>query len=234
MTDKYLMDKQARIPPGEDERLELSHLKRDGYCEHSGARIDGPKIEVELTGITPLLQHRMTEEQLFGLLGAKSEKKKIKEVLTPRQIAENCSYKAKDGSYYIPTDYICGAFANVASDYKQKSSSKKSLKGVARGIFRPTTETATLLCPKNKPIKDFEVDVRRATNHLKGAIAVCRPRFDCWKVRLQIHVDDSIVETEVCNQILCDAGKRAGIGSFRVQRGGYFGQFIVTRWKELE
>lgn len=189
-------------------------------------------FEVEITGTTPLMQHRMSEEQLFALLGAKSDKKKAQEERTPREIAESHAYKGTDGSYYIPMEYVCGAFAHVAGDYKQKNSARKSIKSIAKGIFRPVTETATLLNEKGKPITAFEVDIRKATNHQKGAVAVCRPRFDKWKIVFLVMIDDTIVPTAVCHDILVDSGKRSGIGSYRVSKGGYFGQFQVTKWKE--
>lgn len=191
------------------------------------------RMEIEITGTTPLLQHRMTEEVLFGLLGAKTQKKKDKEEQTPRQIAEKYAYK--DGNnFVVPTGYLVGAFKSVASEYKQKNSIRKSIKAIAGGVFRPETEFATLLCFKNKPLKDFEVDVRKATNHQKGAVAVCRPRFDEWKFKTIIAIDDGLLSTETALEILNDAGKRSGIGSFRVSKGGYFGQFSVTSFQELK
>lgn len=191
-------------------------------------------FQIEIEGTTPLLHHRMTDEQLFGLLGAKAGKKKVKEEKTPREIAESHAYKAQDGSFYIPMGYISGAFREVSSDYKQKNSSRKSYKSIAGGIFRPNEESAILLDPKTKkPIKDFEVDVRKATNHQRGAVAVCRPRFDRWKTEFTVSIDDSTIAWETVLDILQDSGKRSGIGSFRVSKGGYFGQFAVTKWKEL-
>lgn len=191
-------------------------------------------FEVELEGLTPLLHHRMTEDQLFALLGAKSQKKKPKEDRTPREIAEEHAYKTTEGEYYIPSGYISGAFAGVAADYKQKNSIRRSYKSVAGGVFRPVGEFAILFDKKWKPIKKFEVDIRKATNHRAGAVAVCRPRFDEWKTKLQVMVDDSIIDPATALQILEDAGRRTGIGSFRVSKGGYFGQFQVVSWKEVK
>lgn len=191
-------------------------------------------FEVEITGITPLLQHRMPEEELFALLGAKGTKKKVKEELTPREIADRHAYCADNGVYYVPMEYLSGAFAHCASDYKQKNSIRKSIKSVAKGVFRPATTTADLLDEDNNPIKSFEVDIRKGVNHQKGAVAVCRPRFDRWKVKFVVNVDDTILEPEVCHEILRDAGKRSGIGSFRVSKNGYFGQFQVTSWQQAD
>ena len=190
-------------------------------------------FEVEITGVTPLLQHRMPEDVLFSLLGAKSEKKKPVEDLTPRQIAEKHVYKTAEGQYYVPVEYFVGAFKHCASDYKQKNTSRRSLKTVAGGIFRPAQEAGILSDEDGKVIESFEVDIRKATNHQKGAIAVCRPRFDKWKTKFKVNVDDTIIDPKVALEILTDAGKRSGIGSYRVSRGGYFGQFQVTEWKEV-
>lgn len=190
------------------------------------------RYEIELKGTTPLLHHRMTEEELFGLLGSKTSKKKDKVEQTPREIAEKYAYKL-NGKYCIPTGYISGAFKHVASDYKQ-SNSKKSLKAIAGGVFRPEEEFSMMYDFNDNPIVDFEVDIRKAVNHLKGAVAVCRPRFDQWKVKTTITIDDDLLTPEIALQILNDAGKRSGIGSFRVQKGGYFGQFVVTNFNQID
>lgn len=189
-------------------------------------------IEVHIEGTTPLLQHRMDEETLFGLLGAKQKKAKAVEELTPRDIANKAAYK-DDAGYYIPMEYVVGAFRYTASDYKESNKSRKSLKTVAAGIFRPVTDRTHLLDAEDKPIQSFEVDVRKATNHTKGAIAVCRPRFDRWRAKFQVNIDDTVIAVPMAQQILDDAGKRSGIGSFRVSKGGYFGQFRITSWKEI-
>lgn len=190
------------------------------------------KIRIRIEGTTPLLQHRMNEEELFKLLGSKSEKKKPTEERTPREIADGYAYK-NDKGYYVPMDYLVGAFKSVAADYKQKNSTRRSLKTVAAGVFRPAQDTAQLLDEGGNPITKFEVDIRKATNHQKGAVAVCRPRFDRWHTEFEVMVDDSIMSTDTAQEILQDAGKRSGIGSFRVSKGGYFGQFRVTSWNEL-
>lgn len=189
---------------------------------------------VTIKGVTPLLHHKMPEEQLFALLGAKSEKKKSQEELTPREIADKHAYKGADGTYCIPLEYISGAFAHVASDYKQKNTARKSLKTVAKGVFRPLGEFSPLFDEEGNKLKAFEVDIRKATNHQKGAVAACRPRFDRWMTKFQVSVDDSIVAPALCLEMLNDAGKRAGLGSYRVARGGYFGQFQVVNWEEIE
>lgn len=189
-------------------------------------------FKIKIKGTTPLLQHRMTEEELFGLLGAKTRKNKDKGEETPREIAEKYAYKNGDGTFYVPAEYLAGAFAHVASDYKQKNSVRKSLKTIAKGIFRPCSDRFLLKDADGNAITNFEVDVRKATNHQKGAIAVCRPRFDEWTLDAEVSINDDLASPDTVLEILNDAGKRSGMGSYRVSRGGYFGQFQVIEFKE--
>lgn len=189
--------------------------------------------KVKIKGITPLMQHRMSEDALFGLLGTKSKKKIDKIEQTPRQLAEKAVYRVNE-KFAIPSGYIAGAFAHVAGDYKQANSSRKSYKTIAGGIFRLLDEFIELKDKNGNPIPDFEVDIRKGNNHQRGAICVCRPRFDSWSAEFTVEIDTDLISQETAHQILCDAGKRSGIGSFRVSKGGIFGQFQVIEWKQLE
>lgn len=197
------------------------------------------RFEITLKGVTPLMHHRMTEESMMNLAGVngrgKGKKKTTEEKpeLSLRDIAEQHSYKVGE-HYVIPTGYVVGAFKSVASEYKQKDSQRKSMKGIAGGIFRPEEEFLQLTDNDGDPITTFEVDIRKATNHLKGAVAVIRPRFDTWNIKGVFAIDTDLVTPSMCLDMLNDAGKRAGIGSFRVSKGGYYGQFQVIKFEEVK
>jgi len=189
---------------------------------------------VSIEGISPLLHHRMSQESVMALLGAKSKKKKDKVEQTPRQIAEEAVYRNDKNEYYIPAGYLSGAFGYAAGDYKQSNSSRKSYKSIAGGLFRPSCEQIILKDPETKKcLNGYEVDIRKGTNHLKGAVAICRPRFDRWAADFEVMIDTDLISVETAQAILEDAGKKAGIGSFRVSKGGYFGQFRITSFKKL-
>lgn len=185
-----------------------------------------------IKGTMPLMQHRMDDEALLKLMMPKSYKKKDKEELTPRELADKHAYKNSDG-FIIPTSYFVSAFKSVASEYKQKNSTRKSIKSIAGGIFRPEHEFEQLLDHKSKPVTQYEVDIRKGTNHQKGAIAICRPRFDQWAVELTALVDTDLVTEDMFLEILNDSGRRAGVGSYRVSCGGPYGTFNVTGFERL-
>lgn len=191
------------------------------------------RIEVELTGDSPMLHHRFTEAEFFNLLGLNKTKKKLeKEYRTPREIADQYVYQNKKG-YYIPATYITTAFRETAADYKQ-TNSRRSIKAIAAGVFRAEDMEITLLHPKtSKPLTKYEVELRKATNHQRGAVATCRPRFDEWKIRTTFELEDDLLSPETAQLILNDAGRRCGVGSFRISKGGPFGRFRVTLFKEI-
>jgi hypothetical protein len=49
-----------------------------------------------------------------------------------------------------------------------------------------------------------------------------------------MQLDEKLLSQETALELLIDAGKRAGIGSFRVCKSGHYGQFQVTKWEVLD
>ena len=190
--------------------------------------------EFEALGVTPMLQHRMPEEELLGLLSTrKTQKKKPEADAVPREIAERYVYRKLDGTCFAPAHYFQGAFIEASSEYKMSNTSRKSLKSMAAGVIRFLEPEIILRDLENKPLKTFEVDLRKGTNHLKGAVCVVRPRFDVWKVKTKVMVDETLIDQSRVLEILQDAGHRVGVGSFRVSKRGYFGQYDVTSWQKV-
>lgn len=184
------------------------------------------KISVKIQGLTPLLMHRFSDESYNA---GKQNKD-----LTPRELAEPYAYRLKNGELYIPIDAMMsamkygGKFHTVGKN--KVTTNKSSL--VPAGI--------TMLDLYMKlGAKDFEVDSRPVTNNALGGAKIIshRPRIDKWETNFQMDVDDLIFKdskmgTEArVRAIVDDAGKKAGLLSFRPSCGGIFGKFIVIKWK---
>ena len=58
-----------------------------------------------------------------------------------------------------------------------------------------------------------------------------RARLEEWEVKCSLEIDEEILPVKDVHQILNDAGRRAGMGDFRPQKGGPFGRFQITSWK---
>ena len=148
---------------------------------------------------------------------------------TPREQAEKLLYIADDGKIWIPTSWFKGAITACSSEYKLPGS-RKSLKSVIGGVV--VTPNETTFFTEGYTAKDVEVDSRPAVVQ-RARIMRHRPRLEKWSVGITLQIDDEIVPPETIHDLLVDAGRRAGVGDYRPNRGGPFGKFKVTEWKPL-
>ena len=182
-------------------------------------------VTLTIKGISPILINRFKEQDEVVEAVKKSTKK---DYGTPREQAEATAYcDAKTNLLWIPTTWITGAIKTVASDYKLPGS-RKSVKSVSGGAIIPTDEK--MYFTKKYKKKDVEVDSRPVVIQ-RARIMRHRARLEKWEVKCTLEVDESIIPTDDVHSIIIDAGKRAGLGDFRPQKGGPFGRFSVTNWK---
>lgn len=185
-------------------------------------------IEVHIKGVSPLLINRFKEQDEVVDAVKKAGKK---DYGTPREQAELTAYvDEKTKLLWIPSSWITGAIKTIASDYRLPGT-RKSVKSVAGGVIIPTEEKLYFL--EEYKIKDLEVDSRPVVIQ-RARIMRHRARLEKWSVSFCLEIDETILPTKDVHQILNDAGKRAGLGDFRPQKGGPFGRFIITSWKELK
>lgn len=180
------------------------------------------KIKVGIKGMTPLLMHRFSEEQYNNPVKDKT--------LTPRESADIYAYKLSDDELYIPGEAIFSCLMNGAK-----------IGGHKLGKNKITTNKSSLL-PAGVTLltnacklgtKKFEVDTRSVVNNAIGGarLILHRPRLDEWQTEFELDVDQNMFPEKLVRMIVDDAGRKAGLLSFRPERKGYFGQFVVTKWK---
>jgi hypothetical protein len=61
-----------------------------------------------------------------------------------------------------------------------------------------------------------------------------RPRLEKWALKFTLLLADDMeaAARSILRSIFEEAGRRKGIGDFRVGRGGPFGKFVISDWKE--
>jgi len=180
-------------------------------------------------GITPLMQHRITDA---AKLGIREGTRKVKRVVKlPREEAEEHLYRLEDGTLYHPGEAILAGLREAASYHKQKST-RKSCKYVLPAACMITSAVCPLLVPGSlEPLTEWEVDVRTGVNgKTKDRIVVCRPRFDRWALRVEMELFTDVLDEAEIRGFLVECGLRIGIGSFRPERGGPFGRFHLVSW----
>jgi hypothetical protein len=185
-------------------------------------------IEVTLQGVSPLLINRFKENDEVQ---PKMKKAGKKDYGTPREQAEMTAYQDEaTGKIWMPSSWIKGAIQTVASDYKLPSS-RKSVKSVSGGAIRPVEEKLYFL--EDYVVSNVEIDSRPCVVQ-RARIMRHRARLEAWSVRVSLELENDIIDEDSLYQMIVDAGRRAGLGDFRPQKGGPFGRFLVSEWKVLK
>lgn len=167
------------------------------------------KINVEIKGVAPMLQHRFDET-----IGTK--KKKM--VYDSKEDAERAAYKNGKG-YYTPNTHIKTAMVKASTDFVYKG--KKTYKDyIKSGVFIEPMELT--LTPQKYSINKMAVVINRSR------IIRCRPQFDNWSLKFIIDIIDENLDKTVIKEILEAAGKYKGIGDNRPE----YGRFKITKFKE--
>lgn len=185
-------------------------------------------IKVTIAGISPLIINRFKEndEQVDAV-----KKSTKKDYGTPREQAEQTPYRDEDtGKLWLPTIWVTGTIRTVASDYKLPGT-RKSVKSVSGGAVVPCEEK--MYFNEKYLLKDIEVDSRPVVIQ-RARIMRHRARLEKWSVTLDLQIDESILPVDHVHHILSDAGRRAGLGDYRPQKGGPFGRFHITSWEILK
>ena len=183
-------------------------------------------FKVILQSLTPLLMHRFGEVARDALRAGTSASIKVTD---PVALAEQAAYRlpatnGQPGELHQPAEHIERAFFQAAGFHKIGRRSAKSVAGAAIGIS-----------PRRIPhgTSRYEVDEQSGVNpSTRGRVMIYRPRLDSWRLAFDLTLDDSLIQPDLARKILEDAGRKIGIGAFRVAKGGRFGQFSVVEFSE--
>jgi len=172
------------------------------------------QIQVEITGIAPLLQNRFPIES-HGHNISKATKK----VYIPEDEAKKCLYQ-RDGKVFQPAEHIYQSMVRAAVDFK--FSGKKTFKDVVTSSI--TIEPEEIPMISDNP---YEIDARPVVIQ-RARVLKWRPKFNQWKLRFTITIlDDTNISPANVKEILEKAGATKGIGDYRPR----FGRFMVTEFK---
>lgn len=183
-------------------------------------------IQVKIEGISPLLINRFQEVSENPATMKKSNKK---DYGTPRLQAEKTAYKDDKDFLWIPSTWLKGAISHVSSDYKLPSS-RKSVKSIIGGALIPIDEV--IYFNEKYKLKDLEIDSRPCVIQ-RARIMRHRARLEKWSLTFRFELEEDLISPANLNEMITDSGRRSGIGDFRPQKGGPFGRFVVSEFKEI-
>ena len=183
-----------------------------------------------IQGLSSLIQHRFSE----SAEARSSTRAAVVEERIPRDEAEKCSYRMKDGTCYHPGASIARLLREAGGNHKLVGTRKSAKYSVPAAVI-VNEEILVLTNGDGKtPIKDFEVDSRPVViPATKGRVMRHRPRHDCWSTKFTLEINEKILPTDFVHKLLVEGGQQLGLGDFRPEKGGPFGRFSVVSWKEL-
>lgn len=186
-------------------------------------------INVSVTGIAPLMQHRYPMPD-FADMG-KGGKKKTGEV-DYMQEWRDYLYVTSEGDIYQPAVHFDGCMVKAAAGYKIQGQRGKTYKDLFKGnVF--TSPDAILHGVKVPDELDTDADKQlyldcRPVVIQRARVVRIRPCFKPgWKLDFEISVLDDQVPANVVNEVLSLAGRTVGVGDFRPR----FGRFMISRFE---
>lgn len=172
------------------------------------------------------MQHRMIDSDLQEKINKRGQVK-----LSPEEQAKRARYffidEAGREQLYVPSSWIRGCILNASRKFKVGRSSAFTY--VAGSIWiEPTT------IPLNTD--QYEIDIRSANNlNMRSTrILVARPKIKDWEIEFKINYDSDVIPLTLLKNILEEAGRSVGIGSYNPIHGGGFGTFEVLEFAPVE
>lgn len=190
------------------------------------------KVKNVIIGRFPLLLDPMTDERIEDIwYGRKETRSKD---LTPKQVAESKLIRV-DGKLVVPTQYLYSCLVEAGRDVELKP--RKKISTIESTLLYSLMDIEGEFLPLTNGVDDQEptwkTDKRLTRNKDKQGLPAFRPRFDHWSLAMVLNYDQVQVKDEKMRELFAAAGK-IGIGPFRPQCRGPFGQFVVQSWEVRE
>lgn len=185
------------------------------------------EIQITITGKTPLLLNRFTDEaQLAATAGSRAAITNDDE--SPVTIAERALHTDDQGTPVITQPQLFNAIMAGGTFFrvgKSKVTTQKS----------SLVPAACQIAGAHFPIKSkggWKVDTRPVRIPATGGrILRHRPCFDDWAIDFTLDLDETVISEKLMHEIVLAAGSRNGIGDYRPACKGPYGRFTLTRWE---
>lgn len=177
-------------------------------------------IQVNVVGITPLIQHQWSEKAKREMREKHAGRKtKDRAARDGEQEASEATYRTESGEYGIPLTAIKSAM--IAAAHKDIGIEKTLVK---KSVFIRSDSGLVLPMQCADPVvREDYVRIGQGSTDLRY-----RPQFDEWSLNLHIDYDADLLTVDDVVNLLNRAGFGVGIGEWRPEKGGEFGRFRVA------
>jgi hypothetical protein len=181
-------------------------------------------LSVNIQGITPLLCDRYGEETMAAI----EERERLPGKSRPK--------KARDGeAEFRGSLYVIQEANGVPAVYGFPAGGLMKALATAGSRFVSGAHAVVLYGALSIPadlvrITGSEPVMRRDPRGLKGVRSsiIYRSQFTEWSMDVPVIYDAAILDTEQVVNLFAQAGSKVGIGNWRVEKKGIFGQFQVV------
>ena len=179
------------------------------------------EVTVKIKGVTPLLMHKMNTSAIdpAGKTTAAS--------ITEDNPADFL-YTTEDGTVCLPAVMFERAMMEAGKEFKVSGKRGRNYSTMFGSMVYVLPENIVL--SPSKWVADKRTVV--IPSRQGSRIVRIRPRFDEWgaSFNIQVRAEKSELPEAILKQVIDRAGLYIGVGDFRPQKKGKFGQFIVTEF----
>lgn len=181
-------------------------------------------VTIKVEGITPLLMNPLNEkaQQLLKQYWDGMKKPKEKTKVTPKEIAEAKIYYTPDGKIGFPSSGFKRGIETVMPQFDKYG--KKDIKG---GVF-----FLEEIVPIKFKIKKVNQGWGRSSGMNRTPMPTIRPEFTEWSCELKTRFNTEIINLEQLINLLNWAGTYCGLGDWRPEKRGTYGQYQVSNTKK--
>lgn len=178
-------------------------------------------LVANIKGLTPLITNRFSERAIDGIEGKQSGEAKLKkEPRHPEEEFRAACYLTAMGTYGFPAAGVKRAMVTAGQRFAGEKATE------LYGIF-------------NIPVEMLEIETEANTGpHMRRDRVVLagigrttdiryRPEFYPWSMRIPLQYNQGFISPDQLINLLRIAGFSVGLGEWRVDKKGSFGQFEI-------
>lgn len=186
------------------------------------------EIEIELTGVSPLIINKFTDAAAQAATDGVRGSSAGQERLSPREDCESRLHIGQNGEPCIPS-YMMMASVAEGGKFEKIGKAQVTTKDSSLLYGCLEIEEIEIYIIHVRPWDVFQKDIRNPST--KGRMLRYRPIFYDWKLRFTMRLDTSVMNEKTLRRIIDHAGTKKGLGDFRPGCKGPYGKYVVTHWK---
>lgn len=210
-----------------------------GKAKKKQVDISRPTIKLaklKIAGMTDLICKKMSEKTTEALVSKQSKRSpKAKEARDPQQEYLDSLYvigskKAgtKGARYGFPYGGLKRSVQTAAGRFLKDGNSLNGMI-VAGSLFVLPTDEASGLVEIKHAQSDLYMRSDQGRNPMSGgAIVIHRGAFTNWSMEFMVRYNESVLSIEQVVTLFMWAGFAVGLGEWRPEKGGTYGQFEVV------